>query len=193
MSLADKLIEIERNVPKVYEAGYAEGEEAGYNKGYADASDTNLFDIDNPVFIAKSAYNKTYVPRIEDGVFYGAGLYGDSDGAAACVPVNAGDIITLSASFSSSGRVTVVLLAGTSPVDGIFTAYEQLASALETAGMNGTKCWAVQIPDGYEWFGFSAAGATRYGVQLTDICITKQNNAVGEQAVAYNILTGVVE
>lgn len=184
MSLADKLIEIERNVPRVYEAGYA--------AGLVDGQDTNLFDIDSPVFYATSSYNARFLPKIEDGIFYNGGQAGDHDGAATCVPVEPGDIVTFSATYPTDITFTIGVFAGHEPVDGVFTSYVRLSSSMGT-GSSGEKFFAVQIPAGYEWFGFTVAGTAHYAVQVTNIQITRQNNPTGEMAVAYNILSGVVE
>lgn len=190
-------------VTQVYNEGHhignMEGWESGYQAGYQAglAADRNLFDWDTASFFAQNAYgaNPTRMPTYEDGVWYSGGIYADSMGYLTCIPVEAGDIITFSADVTvASNKMTAGFVAGTSPADGIFAANQVLINVVEGSDpKSGTRCWVVQIPEGYEWYGFSFAAPSRGQVELRNIVITKQNNAVGEQAAAYNILMGVAE
>ena len=40
----------------------------------------NLFDIDNPLFVAKSKNDERYIPRVENGIIYSGGVIGVSSG-----------------------------------------------------------------------------------------------------------------
>ena len=177
-----------------YNNGYSEGYDEGYEAGLA--ADRNLFDWDTASFYATNAYSAkpTRFPTYEDGVWYSGGIYGDTMGYYTCIPVQAGDIITFSADLNVTGiNLNYQLVVGTNPVDDIFSAYTALVNKLENPPVPGTKVFAVQIPEGYEWFGFSFVSNSKKQAELRNIVITRQNNALGEQAAAYNILTGVAE
>ena len=178
-----------------YDNGYMEGYDKGYQDGFA--ADRNLFDWDTASFFAHNEYSAkpTNYPGYADGVWYSGGVYGSTMGYYTCIPVQAGDIITFSADLNLTGtHLSYALVAGTTPVDGIFSAYTNLAAKTENPPVPlGTRVFAVQIPEGYEWFGFSFVSSSKKQAELRNIVITRQNNALGEQAAAYNILTGVAQ
>lgn len=189
-----------RYVPLVFPHDFMSGVDgvwqAGYDAALADAGGTNLFDWDAARFYAHNAYSAkpTLFPTYTDGVWYSGGVYGDTMGYYTCFPVEAGDIITFSADLNVTGtKLNIGIVAGANPVDGVFTSYTKLVDKLENTPILGKRVFAAQIPEGYEWFGFSFVSDAKKQAELRSICITRQNNALGEQAVAYNILMGVTE
>lgn len=132
----------------------------------------NLFDINNILTAARYAFEaSSFAPKVENGVFYSGGKSGESAGAAAYVPVNAGDVIQFSATVSgSSGSIEVHVFP--TPVNGIFPASTNLES-FQCANASFEKTYT--IPDGMNCFGFKAYADAKYGMQLTDIIMQKIN------------------
>ena len=140
---------------------------------------TNLFDIDNPLFVYPNQYSITQklTPKIENGIIYSGGRRGYSDGAFICIKTDKKSVYTISyktdfdEATHTDRQVRCVK----------FNTYENgiMVSPSYTGYTKIEKGeFSIQLPSaGYEYIGISWAGMTLHGIEITDLQI---ENVSGE-------------
>ena len=141
----------------------------------------NLFDIVNPSYAAKTENVSNYFPKIEDGIFYTAGIIGVVSGVSIYVCVPESKKITL-ALFNRGEACNYEVVAFNSvDKNGIMVGAEIIkSSSLLEIKANAHFSTTVSIPRGKRNIGFSFFSDTRYGGKFTNIQIQ-----FGTTATAY--------
>lgn len=141
----------------------------------------NLFDIVNPSYAAKTENISNYFPKIEDGIFYTAGIIGVVSGVSIYVCVPESKKITL-ALFNRGEACNYEVVAFNSvDKNGIMVGAEIIkSSSILEIKANAHFSTTVSIPRGKRNIGFSFFSDTRYGGKFTNIQIQ-----FGTTATAY--------
>ena len=125
----------------------------------------NLFDIDNPLYAARTAEQLTRYPKIENGVLYSGGVTGSSAGVSICVKaVEAG---SYSVTAEASGESGFAEISGFDSIeDNLMIGYKSIKTVAVSAG---SLSFSIECEQAY--FGIAFFSNTRYGIALRNLQI----------------------
>ena len=135
---------------------------------------TNLFDIDNPLFVAStSSVLNNLKPKIENGIIYSGGKLGDHEGAYICVKTDKASVYTFSfdADFDEVTQVSRNLryVKFNTFSNGVFSSPQYSGYYAINKGKNSITIASF----GYEYIGVATFSNSQYGMEFTNFQIKK--------------------
>ena len=143
----------------------------------------NLFDINNPVYAARTLLNAKYLPKIENGIIYFNAHYANRGGAGFVIPIQSGEKFTISFENEAGEYMSEILscenvVNGVSINETVFTQFKNknVLSYIQPDGKNFIVIMLDCI-DGYFTAGIKnlqvelGDAATSYEPYKSEICI----------------------
>lgn len=144
------------------------------------ASD-NLFDITaEQLYAVDNLFNMGYIPKIENGIIYGGGAYGSSDGAYMCVKVDGRSRYQISYEIEIDDPTTNTVNVRRAALFSDIAENGLAGKSSLFARVSGLKNGAVDFftvdTYGYEYLGITWFTNKRYAFKVKNLTITKCKN-----------------